>query len=789
MKNLFFFILIVLGPLELFSQLTTSTAQGPAALVQNILLGPGVTVSNIQYNGANTAIGSFTAPNTNLGIASGIVMTTGTVLNNGNGPHGPNNQASSGFDNKTPGLSLLSNLVGGTTTYNASILEFDFVPYSDTVRFKYVFGSEEYPEFVGSTFNDVFAFFISGPGIAGQQNIAKLANGQAVTINNVNSGSNNLFYVDNGDGSTPPYDSSPQYIQYDGFTKVLEAVSKVECGETYHLIITLADAGDSMYDSGIFLEANSLSSEGDFNVTSSISYQAYGDSKTLAEGCVSGSVTFERSGNNLPALTIPITISGTATNGVDYTTIPSSISFNQNQTSVTLNFDAINDGNQEPDETILLSFVTKDACNNDVIINVDFIIKDPEPIQVTVESGGVLCPGDDLEVIASITGGVGPFSYLWNTNETTSSIFVTPSTTSVYTVNVYDNCLQTNTTASGTVNVPVYQPISLNTSGDITETCPYVPHTLEVFPNGGAGNYTFQWESNTQSDIIGNSSSLDVLPSTTTNFKIKVTDQCGIADSTNILYTVTSPPMQITISNDTLICPGDSALVSVSASGGVPDYVFLWNETRDTTMNVWVKPDSTSVYTVSASDSCQTFSLHGQVTISVTKPIPDFKIVSTVVFDGLPITFQNLTQGGETYQWDLGNGETSQLTNPTTIYNTHGYFDVNLIAIDSIGCKDTLVKTIFIEEAYYLYVPNTFTPNENRVNNLFQASTEGIKDLSIEIFNRWGEEIFSSNEPDFEWDGTFNGNNCKTGTYIYKIKYLTNSGRDFEVNGHINLIR
>ena len=101
-----------------WSQLITSPGQTPQNLVQNILIGPGVTVSNILYNGSPMAISSFTANGTNLGINQGIVMTTGTILNNGSGPQGPNNAASSGVDNNSPGSGLLSNnILGGTPTF------------------------------------------------------------------------------------------------------------------------------------------------------------------------------------------------------------------------------------------------------------------------------------------------------------------------------------------------------------------------------------------------------------------------------------------------------------------------------------------------------------------------------------------------------------------------------------------------------------------------------------------------------------------------------------------------
>ena len=234
-KHSFISLLLISSTIS-FAQLTTNTGINPQALVQNTLIGPGVTVSNITFNGAPSSIGSFTGTGTNLGIANGIIITTGTVIDNGNGPHGPNNQANAGQINGGAGSTLLSGIIGGGQTYDAAILEFDFIPYSDTVRFKYVFGSDEYPEFAppnNSGFNDVFGFFIAGPGITGLQNIARLPNnGSIVSINNVNAITNPSFFNFNGDGTTSPYNSSPFYIQYDGFTDVLEAVSSVQCGET-----------------------------------------------------------------------------------------------------------------------------------------------------------------------------------------------------------------------------------------------------------------------------------------------------------------------------------------------------------------------------------------------------------------------------------------------------------------------------------------------------------------------------------------------------------------------------
>jgi len=167
----------------------------PLQLVQQVLVGSGVTVSNATFNSSaasisSNAIGSYTAANvagTQLGFSGGILLTSGQASL----AIGPNTNSGAGFNTNLtadPDLQLLVS----TTVYDKAVLEFDFVPISDTIRFRYVFGSEEFDEFCGSSYNDVFGFFISGPGITGPftgnaKNIAVMPNNPAnyVTINNI----------------------------------------------------------------------------------------------------------------------------------------------------------------------------------------------------------------------------------------------------------------------------------------------------------------------------------------------------------------------------------------------------------------------------------------------------------------------------------------------------------------------------------------------------------------------------------------------------------------------------
>ena len=218
--------------------------------ISSMLFGSCVTVSNLTYTGSPSAIGYFADNDASIDSAFtyGLLLTTGSIFD----AVGPNNSTSSGTSNSLPGDNDLDLLVPGYDTFDASIIEFDFTSVSDTViASRITFGSEEYPEFVGSSFNDVFGFFISGPGISGVKNLALLPGTIIpISVNSVNPDSNSIFYVDNTNGLT---------YQYDGRTTVIELSQSVIPGQTYHFKIAIADAGDHILDSGVLIEAGSFS--------------------------------------------------------------------------------------------------------------------------------------------------------------------------------------------------------------------------------------------------------------------------------------------------------------------------------------------------------------------------------------------------------------------------------------------------------------------------------------------------------------------------------------------------
>ena len=235
--------------------------------------GAGVSVFNVNVNGSpvneNSIAGNvagFTNTNPAFPISSGLLLTTGNAI----AAQGPNNSTS--LSNNLPATASVAtdphlNILAAGTVTNGVILEFDLIAVGDSISFNYIFGSEEYPEFSPSTFNDAFGLFLWGPTISGPYafngypnggvNIATLPDGiTPVSINNVGDISNTQYYVFNDNGST--YGNA---IQYDGTTTVMTAGCNVICGEVYHIKLAICNVSDQAYDSGVFLEVNSLNSQ------------------------------------------------------------------------------------------------------------------------------------------------------------------------------------------------------------------------------------------------------------------------------------------------------------------------------------------------------------------------------------------------------------------------------------------------------------------------------------------------------------------------------------------------
>ncbi len=226
------------------AQALVVTPESDGNLLANNIAGSGITISNVNYIGAVGASGLFTdGLSSGLGFDTGVLLTTGSAA----GAVGPNNVSNYSVNNGMAGDSDLDSL-SGVTTNDATSLSFDFEfdgGSGGDIFFNFIFASEEYNEYVGSTYNDVFGLFVNGT------NIALLPDTTPVTINNVNNTSNAAYFNDNAAGT--------HNIQYDGFTKSLSVSMKGLSAGLHTMKFAIADGTDFAWDSGIFIQAGSFS--------------------------------------------------------------------------------------------------------------------------------------------------------------------------------------------------------------------------------------------------------------------------------------------------------------------------------------------------------------------------------------------------------------------------------------------------------------------------------------------------------------------------------------------------
>lgn len=570
------------------------------------MLGEGIVVSNITFSGDANQIGSFNSAGTNLGIATGFMMASGDITVG----IGPNDEGAStigggNFGATDPDLDQLD----GLTHNDAAILEFDFVATGDTVEFKYVWASEEYPEYSGAgncgNVSDVFGFFLSGPGINGPfsnnaENIALIpGTTQFVSIFNLNAGCEGTavegdsdcnyceYYVYNGDGITSPYNTDDTYVQYDGFTTLLTAVAVLQCGQTYHIKLALADVSDTAFDSAVFIESDSFSSSG--AVASgvinppSINWPA----NQVMEDCVNGQFIVFSGGFDDELDTLELSIGGTATNGVDYEFIDNTLVLTEGQNSDTLFVNPINDGPGEGTESIIISFPFINACGELDTASAEIFIIEQTPLSIAAIDDIVLCGLPQVNAIP--IGGFAPFTYLWSNGLVASEIQVTEL--GDYDVTVTDFCGQT-----ATEDFEVVPPTGVITEM-IDDVFVCLNGSVDVMVNvlSGAPSYEYDWTGSNSSTATASFEADDA------GFQyVTITDNCNQIAVDSVLISI---PSQLVGANDLELCVnvGTGEL----AEGGNPPYSYVYDEEafEANSVDVFV-PQQAGDFTIEVTDAC-----------------------------------------------------------------------------------------------------------------------------------------------------------------------------------------
>ena len=670
---------------------TDSTVYTPQQLVEDILVTGCLEALNTVYTGDPKAIGYFLNGSI-TGFESGVVMGCGPVSTVAGTSIDPDDLSyMTPLTNVENDLSSIAQQNGGSSDmYDVTTLEFDFKPSSDTTEFGFVFASEEYNGYECSDYNDVFAFFLSGPGITGPYNNNSInvalvpGTTTPITITTVNGP---------GSGNTCGAASYEQYyidhptmgpdFQVTGYTTPLTAIlgGLVPC-ETYHITLAIADAGDGALNSFVFFDEASFSSGGDVSMGNNSDVGTVTD---IYEGCENYWV-FSRIDTTAEAMQdtvfIDLIVDGTATLGSDYTSSSTNLVMLPGETSDTLFYSALWDNVQENDEYIVFSLLNGCPCSLQATTDTIWIF-DNFNLDPVISNDTLICGNSPVTVSVDINPLQDPtvVDYLWDDGSTGTSITVTTNVTETHWVNVSTTC-QPDTTVEMTITiVPPIDP-----SFTISKDSICISEEIDVtFIGSTSVGSSFIWDFNAGTPINSNTEGPHTVSWSTSGIKtitLNINDNGCVNDTMLTLFVSPNPVITIVPTNNP--CFGEcSGQLLAQAQDSYTPYTYLWSNSQT------VNPATNlcaGVYDVAIANR---FGCLSTSSASITEPAElAFTLDSTAVqcyggHDGTASITVNSGTPPYVYSWTGPNGYTSNTQSITDLYTGLYY----VTATDSNGCE------------------------------------------------------------------------------------------------------
>lgn len=396
---------------------------------------------------------------------------------------------------------------------------------------------------------------------------------------------------------------------------------------------------------------------------------------------------------------------------------------------------------------------------------------DTYSVSVTVQPTASVSVSGAISTVCSGTAATlnasGGANYSWSTGASTSSIVVSPTASSNYTVTVSNGACSSTASLGITVN-PV--PTASITAAAQTSICIGNCNTLSA-----SGGVTYVWSPGGQTDV-----SVIVCPSALASYTVTTTDANGCTDDATVLINVL-PQVVAGITGDTVICNGDATLLSAQGGG-----TYSWN-TGATTSSISVSPAAASGYTVLVSNGACTDTAVINVSVDPSPSATGTASPYTINI-GATTTLSAVTSTG-TYTWSPTNGlscDTCQnpAANPTvtTIYT--------VMTTDSNGCTamDTVIVYVTME-CEEVFVPSAFSPNNDGFNDFLYVRNPCVRDMEFSIYNRWGQKVFFTDVITVGWDGNFNGKPVDPAVFFYTLKINFITGTSRSMDGNVTLVR
>jgi len=650
--------LAFLGAILLLSsasaQLEVNSTLTPDEYVNDVLLGTGVEATNVQFTGSPVQIGQITGFDpTEFPIEAGLILSTEVANNPANIDDGcMDDFIEDGLEvSGDPDLLNIANSVPPLIGQNFSVnsvndvcaIEFDFVATGDTIKFNYVFGSDEYLAWINSQYNDIFGFFLSGPGINGPYadnavNLAEVPGSDpqlAITISSVNNVTNAAYYIDN---------PANEVLCQNGYTVKLTAESEVECGETYHIRLAIADGSDTALESFVILESGSFESnsvvEVDLNIN--VGGDLETDNPVIFEDCGEAVLTFTRPIETIIDIEEMVIIdysASTATNGVDFTLLPDTVFFPPFVTVQEFPLDAFEDGIAEGSETVIMEILNLAACNGGGLTSYfEFdIIDEPDPLVVD-GFDTELCVGDSVELQPEVSGGYGNYSFNWDCDPglDTNTINYIPSAAGVYEcmVTVSDTCGMPSDDGLFEITVEEYPELTAEIlGGDVVLSCNGFQEIFAV-AEGGNPPYTYSWELQDGQPAFGYGNSFFLSTwLNATEVHVIVEDACGLTAEGMVNVSIDVPELIVDLDPVYEVSCNVPFTITPDWSGGEPYFNWAWLEGFsflgfNQTLN-WTTDSDMSV-TLEVSDGCGQF-VEVETEIVVVSPALEVTLPDTVV--------------------------------------------------------------------------------------------------------------------------------------------------------------